>query len=133
MMAGHGRWGVLQRERDPTRVTGTSTGWETAISGTGEAGRRRAGRGRPPPEGRSLAGTRPPGRAERRPERRLAGGVAALVQHVDGGVDGEEPARQGVVQHLGEGIAALALDVVAGDADEVLGVLVAVHQLAEVL
>src|SRR5262249_22312805 len=76
--------------------------------------------------GRVPRGDPPPDRDEKRDGSRLAR-VAALVQHVDGGVDGEQAAGEGVVQHLRERVAALPLEVVTRDADEVLSVLVAVQ------
>src|SRR5262249_45591043 len=107
-MTGHGWRAGCRRTRLPTRGAGRSAGCEMAIgprvSGGSRTRRHESGTG--PVRGPSLP---------RKPEQTGLARVAALVQHVDGSVDGEEPAREGVVQHLGEGVAALPFDVVARD------------------
>src|SRR5215470_16008239 len=57
---------------------------------------------------------------------------AGLVHHLHGLVDRKEPTRKARVEHLREGVLALASDHVARLADEVFLALLALHQLGEV-
>src|ERR1700730_2796263 len=84
---------------------------------------------------------RVPGAARRASTSRLARGVmprrqlalvARRVHHLDGLVDGEEPAGEGAVHHLGEAVLALPSRQVARTADEVVGTLLALHELGEI-
>src|SRR4029077_4680249 len=97
------------------RKTASVVGAARRASGSGRA-RRGATRSTPPLPLQSVSGA-------------LITGRVHLLQRI---VDRQQPAREASVHDLGEAVLALALDHVAGTADEVVGPLLALHQLGEV-